>query len=502
MSSHNSIPTSVSMPMTLPPPSSAQPSTTYSPATAAGLSKTPSMGKSSSTGSMSRITSGPDSQVLHDTLNVINEHITDLSATARSNGGLHVPPDSASEYSSHVDHRLSYIQGEETDEEEQGLHARPDVESWSADDVAEHLFALGVEKHHCEVFRVQEITGEVLLGMDQTSLFIKALELGSVGRRLKTWQKIKNLQDQVSGLATATRRTSEVGSDGGGARARSRNNTLTTPAQRLPPIEDRPGSVQSKRLSAAEAQQQGTSPLSPPCAQDSPTRPHHEKRPSAASIRELRPLAPPLVDRLPLDRDHPRRAEYARTLLSRFLMAGRFPRATRATGSKLPSTGIGRWGTLLRTTVDRFRQDGAGDTMMGLSSSTLQEPPDLDRGYFSGTEVDRGRRDTQKWSSKGETASSPPIRETPATPRSSASAAPRPTRVTLAIRKRRFRPRRVAHRAGSAEILRLCRRRSSENGFYQHHHHHLGLGPQSARPAGEGLSTPDSHETGRPGRRL
>lgn len=65
--------------------------------------------------------------------------------------------------------------------------------------MAEYLFTKGVEQHHCDVFRGQEISGEVLLGMDQSSLFIKDLNLGSVGRRLKMWQKIKSLQDEISG---------------------------------------------------------------------------------------------------------------------------------------------------------------------------------------------------------------------------------------------------------------------------------------------------------------
>lgn len=35
--------------------------------------------------------------------------------------------------------------------------------------------------------------------MDQSSLFIENLNLGSVGQRLRTWQKIKCLQDEISG---------------------------------------------------------------------------------------------------------------------------------------------------------------------------------------------------------------------------------------------------------------------------------------------------------------
>ncbi|RYP09007.1 hypothetical protein DL765_008604 [Monosporascus sp. GIB2] len=155
-----------------------------------------------------------DNPVLHETLTVIDEHITDLHSAPNSSA-LNATTDSSSEYSSHVHDRLSYIQGEETDEEEEVPHTRAEVEAWSADQVAEYLFTAGVEKKHCEVFRDQEIAGEVLLGMDQSSLFLKAFDLGSVGRRLKTWQKIKGLQDEVNGHGVATRRNTQTFSDAG-----------------------------------------------------------------------------------------------------------------------------------------------------------------------------------------------------------------------------------------------------------------------------------------------
>lgn len=251
-----------------------------------------------------------DSQVLHETLNVIDEHITDLRSPSGSNTGLlAVTADSGSEYSSQLDHRMSYIHGEETDEEEDALHTRTEVESWTPDDVAEYLFTTGVEKRHCEVFRDQEITGEVLLDMDQASLFIKAFDLGPVGRRLKTWQKIKNLQDEVNSqirpATSHTRRStqtygSDMGSDDARRSNRSRTNTLTsssnTPVlqQRLPPIDDRPLSIQSKRLSLTQPPKldaaQPRSPMSSHGLNSDSTvagRTLHEKRPSAASIRDM-----------------------------------------------------------------------------------------------------------------------------------------------------------------------------------------------------------------------
>jgi hypothetical protein len=59
---------------------------------------------------------------MNETLSVIDEHITDMngphhhSMLGTDRRGTN---DSGSEYSSHIDHRLSYINGEETDEEEE-----------------------------------------------------------------------------------------------------------------------------------------------------------------------------------------------------------------------------------------------------------------------------------------------------------------------------------------------------------------------------------------------
>ncbi|KAK5987425.1 Protein BOI2 [Cladobotryum mycophilum] len=327
-----------------------------------------------------------DSQVLNDTLNVINEHITHLRSPP-STSALHTTAtDSGSEYSANLDPRMSYIQGEETDEEEDGVHTRAEVEAWSADEVAEYLFAAGVEKHHCEVFRDQEISGEVILGMDQSSLFIKAFDLGSVGRRLKTWHKIKTLQDEISGRGITTRRTTQTyGSDAGSEdarRARSRTSTLNNS------VSNRPSSVQTRRLSMTQSSKASpttfTSSAAPSISshyQDSPTRPHM-KRPSAASVRELH---------------HSRRhssTDY------------RMPVSTSNTGTpKLPASAgfsVSDAPHRKQPSFDRNWTLGGALTQgppRPLSSTGLNEMPvppidpelqdsavDLDRGYFSGTE--------------------------------------------------------------------------------------------------------------------
>ncbi|KAL5890226.1 hypothetical protein ACKVWC_005436 [Pyricularia oryzae] len=280
-------------PQAVPPPAATMPLSSFKFASAPAANSNKSLPPLGAAAGGSHISpraasSSQESYVLSETLNVIDEHITETLRSTPSNGQPNA--DSGSEYSSHIDHRMSYIQGEETDEEEDGSYTRSEVMTWSADQVAEHLFTAGVEKHHCEVFRDQEITGEVLLGMDQTSIFIKAFDLGSVGRRLKTWQKIKALLDEVNGQGPTTRKThgSDVGSDRG-SRGRSRTNTITStaPITRFPTIDSNTSSMFSggnRRRSVTQGSQfEPVSPVSPV----SPVRPNHEKRPSAASVRDL-----------------------------------------------------------------------------------------------------------------------------------------------------------------------------------------------------------------------
>lgn len=332
---------------------------------------------------------GADSHVLHETLNVIDEHITDLNSP-QSNGALRNTGDSGSEYSSHIGNRVSYIQGEETDEEEEGNHSRSEVESWSADQVAEYLFTVGVEKHHCEVFRDQEITGEVILGMDQTSLFIKAFDLGSVGRRLKTWQKIKNLQDEVNGEGPGSRVLSqtygsEVGSDAPG-KMRSRTNTLTGSTPRYSSNTSQSLSVQTKRSSETPRMDpvQPVSPVSP--LMESPNRMFHERRPSAADIRDLH---------------HSRRHSS-----TDFRLAGASPATPKVSGGTLHGTEVPH---KKQPSFDRNWTLGSASNFNHPESSAgqqdnlaVQEPEiqdsavDLDRGYLSGTDADSRQRNVLK----------------------------------------------------------------------------------------------------------
>lgn len=345
-------------------------------------------------GGINHLTSqSQESPVLHETLTVIDEHMNDLHSQP-SNGALNNATDSGSEYSNQLHDRLSYIQGEETDEEEEVSHTRAEVEAWSADNVAEYLFTAGVEKKHCEVFRDQEISGEVLLGMDQSSLFLKAFDLGSVGRRLKTWQKIKSLQDEVNGLGHDLSRKSDAGSEGS-KRMRSRNNTLTQNNR------SRSGSVQAKRLSQSTPKIDPISPITPvsPITHDSPTQPNHQKRPSAASVRDLH---------------HSRRhsstdyrltgTTFMSSTTPKIPHSGIFPlgdAAASAPAHKKQPSFDRNWtmGNASSSPPSQQRPlSSAGLHVLNNSEENLaSDTADLERGYFSGTDADgRNRRNVLK----------------------------------------------------------------------------------------------------------
>ncbi|EME46478.1 hypothetical protein DOTSEDRAFT_148740 [Dothistroma septosporum NZE10] len=160
-------------------------------------------GTSSATAGARSYTITSDSPVMSETLSVIDEHITDMKSPRTSYANGHKRDTLSSAYSSQPPPvRGSYIAGQETDDEEGQSYTEEEVMTWNAARVAEHLEDTGVEKAHCDVFVEQEISGEVLLAMDQNSLFLREFELGSVGRRLKTWHKIKALQDECRRNAT------------------------------------------------------------------------------------------------------------------------------------------------------------------------------------------------------------------------------------------------------------------------------------------------------------
>jgi hypothetical protein len=331
---------------------------------------------------------------LHDTLNVIDEHITDFNSPA-GNASVRNGNDSGSEYSSHMGHRISYIQGEETDEEEETIHTRQEVESWNADQVAEYLFTAGVEKHHCEVFRDQEITGEVILGMDQTSVFIKALDLGSVGRRLKTWQKIKQLQDDVTGPLSTGRNTQNYGSDAGSdaGRVRSRTNTITSSGPRFAPLNETSMSVMTKHQSQTPKLEpfEPVSPVSP--LMESPTRKFHDKRPSAASVRDLHHSR----RHSSTDFRIPGTTQTPSSGPPKVSVASAFARKD-AAHKKQPSFDR-NWTLGSAAPFTPRPSSSAGpqqEPLPGQTAELQDSAVEMDRGYFSGTDADARQRNVLK----------------------------------------------------------------------------------------------------------
>lgn len=245
---------------------------------------------------------GEESPVMNETLSVIDEHITDMNTPGSSlqAGERRGTNDSGSEYSSHIDHRLSYIAGNETDEEERQFYNRNDVMVWSPSQVAEGLRSLGVESRHCDFFKQQEITGEILLEMNQETLFMPALDLGVVGRRLRTWHKIKALQDEIRNKTTANNLGPTVFTAESLLRdfepAINRSATNPSPMPMTPSPTDQPASrPHARQLSRnggstsphlAYGHQRGDSRVSHHSFSGK-NGPDSPARPSAASVRDL-----------------------------------------------------------------------------------------------------------------------------------------------------------------------------------------------------------------------
>ncbi|KAI9790031.1 MAG: polar growth protein, partial [Piccolia ochrophora] len=342
---------------------------------------------------------GEDSPVINETLSVIDEHITDMSTprhsiTMTDGRGTN---DSGSDYSTPLDPRLSYITGHETDEEEGSTPSEIEVLKWSPKEVAEYLRAVGVEKGHCEVFVDEEFSGEVLLGMDQASLLIKELDLGPVGRRLRTWQKIKALQDDVKGVKDVRRSSTGLTETGGPLEdlTRSRGNTGGTVLPRIPSLVDQNGSKSFGRSSRHQISTNRaiTSPRldvnPPPSPLASNSGQNSPRRPSAASVRELnhsRRHSSIDVTReangsssleVTTGAPHKKQPSFDRN----WTMGG----AISTSNARPSSAGI-------KETINGHRPTNSSDqTMHGNTmrdSGHVTTTADLDRGYFSGGELE------------------------------------------------------------------------------------------------------------------
>ncbi|KAF4283904.1 hypothetical protein KXV22_001116 [Aspergillus fumigatus] len=322
---------------------------------------------------------GQDSPVMNETLSVIDEHITDLSTPRHSvaNHENKASNDSSSEYSSHLEHRVSYIRGHETDEEEENQPTEEQVRSWDAAETARHLRELGVEAKHCDIFEDQEITGDVLLDMDQEFLFMKEFDFGVMGRRLKTWHKVKAFQEEVKGLKQQQQQRGSASSYPAPPEDRSFSRASHTGPflPRIPHLtRGSAGSIQHPRLT--------------------PVFMDHQRRPSAASIREI---------------NHHRRHSSIDTghrvdtspHIGHFKQSSFDRNWTLASGSQRVPSRSGTYpiypeGVLPQHTLRR------PDTNESDSAVSVTDRYDeLERGYFSGPEGDttKNRRLLQKRSS-------------------------------------------------------------------------------------------------------
>ena len=250
-----------------------------------------------------------ESPVMNETLSVIDEHITDMNTPRSSllSGERSGTNDSGSDYGSHIDHRLSYIAGHETDEEERELHTREEITKWNPGQVAECLRDLGVEGRHCEIFKEQEISGDILLAMDQASVFMTEFDLGPIlGPRLRTWHKIKAFQDEVRANDKLRKKPVELFTDSAmrsngppqvnhaspkdlisthspysveGVGSEQHYSSLERPANQVSPSPSpSPQYLSPQRVEAS----------STPASFNSLTsRPNSPRRPSAASVREI-----------------------------------------------------------------------------------------------------------------------------------------------------------------------------------------------------------------------
>lgn len=361
------------------------------------LSSNGSVPRSLSLGNTTNLSAvqGQDSPVMNETLSVIQEHISDMQPPRSISSGFgdrRGTNDSGSDYSVPMDHRMSYINGEETDEEESNMHSESEVSSWNASQVSEYLLDVGVEQKHCDVFREQEITGDVLLGMDQTSVFLKEFDLGSVGRRLKTWQKIKGLQDEVKGIATAAsgsrRNTSNYSNDSSSVdnSGRSRSNTSGSVLPRMPSMMDKSGQQNSRYSSQPVRSDTMTSTMpsspKPPGLGDKPRRPsaasirdlHHSRRSSAnefstATFRGTQPLTGPEPSAIASkDVSHKKQPSFDRNWTMGSQSPAASPRPLSASGSKT----LNPPSPVKEKTPD----------------INITTPIEFERGYFSGGEAD------------------------------------------------------------------------------------------------------------------
>lgn len=365
--------------------------------------------------------SGEESPVMNETLSVIDEHITDLSTPRQSLAPpQRVTEDSGSEYSSHLD-QTSYIAGPETDSEENTSLTESEVRQWDPKETAAFLRGLGVESKHCDIFEEQEITGDVLLEMDQSFIHMKEFDFGLMGRRLKTWHKIRDFQDQVRGTKDSRKSSlKQTGSNEDVARIHSRGLSGATILPRIPSLMEEPGlSIRHTQhthpyINIASASQGPEPPMSPSSftrSQLGRSTPPSPWRASMATESPTRPSPSSLRDTT-----HSRRHSFIDFAKSELQEMPSGPAPNLSTPHK-KNTSLDRDWSMSNATTENA---GASTPSLKLNISKKRESVempadspfegdhstlDLDRGYFSGNEVDnRKARNLLRKRGGGETA--------------------------------------------------------------------------------------------------
>lgn len=70
-----------------------------------------------------------------------------------------------------------------------------EVEGWDPKQTADYLRQMGVDPAHCEIIQKEEITGHVLLKMEQSD--VKSGVFGGLGKSIPTAEKILQFQEEV-----------------------------------------------------------------------------------------------------------------------------------------------------------------------------------------------------------------------------------------------------------------------------------------------------------------
>lgn len=320
-----------------------------------------------------------DSPVIHETLNVIDEHITDMSSTPRTTVAQRsAANDSGSEYSSHVNPRASYVHGDESDEDERLAFSEEEVSKWNALEVARYLESIGVDRKHCEVFKEQEISGDILLGMDQSTIFMKEFDLGVVGRRLRTWHKIRSFQEEVRSIKDVNSRAGDffdepdfaAGSQGSGAKFPRIPSLVNRPGAPGSPKHRQPGSPFPRPASQMPISANG-SPVSVRGAELTGEPNRASRRHSSIDFKSAHPsMMPSALDTTPPQTGAPHRKQ---------------PSLDRGWSLAAATAAAGSPDALTPDAADLGSRTPKSERELSMGTTKEDE---LDRGYMSGGDLD------------------------------------------------------------------------------------------------------------------